>query len=134
MYSSRAVKRKEETMSNTQITSIQGGPLLVVPLDIDAMEGRALAAPAGNYEVFPDSVWIPWSDGRDDEHDGQWWDSGRYIKIDRQDWHAGTGSSDPDEIWPFIASARPDILALVREVRRLRGQLAAVGGDAVKAA
>jgi hypothetical protein len=109
-------------MPNAQIANI---PALVVPLDIDTIETRALAVPDGNYEVFPDSVWIPWSDvDRDDEHDGQWWDSGRYIKIDSQPWHA-YGSSDPDEIWPFIAQARPDILALVREVRRLRGELAA---------
>ncbi|HEX3961157.1 MAG TPA: hypothetical protein VHZ03_31820 [Trebonia sp.] len=110
-------------MPNAQIANI---PALVVPLDIDTIETRALAAPGGNYEVFPDSVWIPWSDvERDDEHDGQWWDSGRYIAWSRQDWHSGTGSSDPDEIWPFIAQARPDILALVREVRHLRGELAA---------
>lgn len=104
------------------LSSIPAAPV-VVTMDIDAMEARALAAPA-EYRVFNDSIWIPWSDvDHDDENFGQFWDSGRWVKIDPSPWHEGTGSEDPDEIWPLWGNARGDILALVAEVRRLRGEL-----------
>jgi hypothetical protein len=95
------------------------------PLDIDAIAARAEAAPAGNWEAFPDTLWIPWSASTDEDHDqGDYWRSGRVLGIREFGWH--TGSPDPGpELWGFLAAARADVLSLAAEVRRLRTALAA---------
>jgi hypothetical protein len=93
--------------------------MITNPLDLNAIEARALAAPGGEWAEFPDGIWIPFTDVvNDDEHYGRSWDSGRIVRIDEQHWH--TQGADPDGLWPFLATVRPDVLALVREVRRLR--------------
>lgn len=97
--------------------------IIAFPLDVDAIAARAEAAPAGNWEAFPDTVWIPWSADGDDEHDGEYWRSGRVLGIREFGWH--TGSEDPaGELWEFLATARDDVLSLAAEVRRLRAELA----------
>jgi len=89
------------------------------PLDVDAIAARAEAAPAGRWEAFPDTLWIPWSTDTDDETDGHWSCSGRWLAVREGGWH--TGSEDPPpELWAFLAAARDDVLSLAAEVRRLR--------------
>lgn len=103
---------------STQITP------LVVPLDIDAIEARATAAPGGDWDAFPDTVWIPWHAADDDEFEaGEYWRSGRVLGIREGGWHSGSEDPGP-ELWTFLASARDDVLALAREVRRLRTETA----------
>jgi len=92
------------------------------PLNVDAIAARAEAAPGGCWEAFPDTLWIPWSAGADDETDGHWSSSGRWLAVREHGWH--TGSEDPPpELWAFLASARDDVLALAAEVRRQRAEL-----------
>lgn len=99
--------------------------IIVFPLDIDAIAARAEAAPGGNWEAFPDTLWIPWSAATDEDHDGEYWRSGRVLAVREFGWH--TGSEDPGpELWEFLASARDDVLSLAAEVRRLRAALAPV--------
>lgn len=92
------------------------------PLNVDAIAARAEAAPSGCWEAFPDSLWIPWSDAADDEHDGEWWRSGRWLAIRDEGWHAGSENPGP-ELLTFLAGARDDVLALTAEVRRQRAEL-----------
>jgi hypothetical protein len=100
------------------------GQLLRFPLDIDAITARAEAAPGGCWEAFPDTLWIPWSASTDDEHTGEWWNSGRWITMQEHGWH--TGSEDPGPgLWAFLAAARDDVLTLAAEIRRLRAALTA---------
>jgi hypothetical protein len=95
----------------------------VVPLDVEAIAARAQAAPAGNWMACPDMLWIPWHADTDDETDGHWSCSGRWIAIQEGSWH--NGSEDPGpELWAFLAVARDDVLSLAAEVRRLRARLA----------
>lgn len=61
---------------------------LPLPVDVDAIAGRALAAPAGDWTAFPDSLLIPWRASTDDQPYGQW-DQGRLIGVIPGDWHAG---------------------------------------------
>jgi hypothetical protein len=90
-------------------------------LDVDAIAARAQAAPGGSWETGPDMLWIPWSADGDDETDGHWSCSGRWIGVREGYWH--TGSPDPGpELWAFLAAARSDVLALAGEVRRLRAE------------
>lgn len=97
--------------------------IICFPLDVDAITARAEAAPAGNWETFPDMLWIPWSASTDDEPTGEWWSSGRWIAMQEHSWH--NGSEDPGpELWTFLASARDDVLSLAAEIRRLRAALA----------
>lgn len=99
--------------------------ILRFPLDVDAIAARAQAAPAGCWEAFPDTLWIPWHAPADDEHDpGEYWCSGRILGIREGGWHAGSEDPGP-ELWEFLAAARDDVLALAAEVRRLRTALAA---------
>jgi hypothetical protein len=89
------------------------------PLNVDAIAARAEAAPGGCWEAFPDTLWIPWSADADDESDGHWSCSGRWLAVREGGWH--TGSEDPPpELWAFLAAARDDVLSLAAEVRRLR--------------
>lgn len=95
----------------------------VVPLDVDAIAARALAAPGGCWEAFTDSLWLPWHDDNNDEDtDGHWSCSGRWLTIREGGWH--TGSEDPPPaLWAFLAAARDDVLSLAAEVYRLRAAL-----------
>lgn len=90
---------------------------------LDTITGRAASAPDGYWVPFLDGIWIPWSAPDDDGPGG--WDSGRYIKVEDNDWH-GT-AEPPVALWEFLAHARYDVLALAREVRRLQGLPAAAG-------
>jgi hypothetical protein len=93
------------------------------PLDLDAIVARALAAPGGNWIAYVDKLQVPWVADTDDDS------SGRYIGVLEGPWH--TGSEDPPPgFWAFLASARPDVLALVGEILRLRAKLAAAGREA----
>jgi hypothetical protein len=99
------------------------------PLDVDAIAGRAEAAPAGCWEAFPDSLWIPWHATGDDDGDGHWSNSGRWIALQEHGWH--TGSEDPgSELWAFLVTARDDVLSLAAEVRRLRSALTGANSEA----
>lgn len=102
--------------------------LIVFPLDVDAIAARAEAAPSGQWEAFPDTLWIPWSADTDDDHDpGDYWRSGRVLAVREFGWH--TGSPDPGpELWEFLARARDDVLSLAAEVRRLRAALGTATG------
>lgn len=91
-------------------------------IDVDAITARAEAAPGGGWEAFPDKLWIPWSAGTDDETDGEWWCSGRWIAVQEHGWHTGSDNPPPG-LWTFLACARGDVLALAAEVRRLRAAL-----------
>jgi hypothetical protein len=96
------------------------------PLDVDAIAARAQAAPGGSWEAGVDMLWIPWSAAGDDETDGHWSCSGRWIAVREGYWH--TGSPDPGpELWAFLATARGDVLALAGEVRRLRAERQVAG-------
>ena len=109
--------------------------ILRVPLDVDAIAARAEAAPGGQWDSTSDLLWIPFHDlDHDDEFEpGDMCGSGRWIGIQEQWWHAGTGSEDPGaELWTFLAAARDDVLALAAEVRRLRAQLADQAAPAVR--
>lgn len=101
-------------------------------LDLDAIEARALAAPGGTWDDATDGLWIAWHDPADDEFEpGDQCGSGRWIGIQEQSWHCGTGSEDPPaELWKFLASSRGDVLTLAREVRRLRKDLEEARGQA----
>jgi hypothetical protein len=99
----------------------------VFPLDVDAIAARAEAAPAGNWEAFPDALWIPWHAAADDDYDpASHWCSGRVLAVREGGWHAGSEDPGP-ELWAFLESARDDVLSLAAEVRRLRAALAAEG-------
>lgn len=93
------------------------------PLDVDAITARAEAAPGGEWVALTDSLWLrEWTTAADDQPYGEY-GTGRYITVTEHDWH--TGSADPGpELWAFLAHARPDVLALGAEVRRLRAALA----------
>jgi len=98
------------------------GGITVFPLDVEAIAARAQAAPAGEWMACPDMLWIPYSGAADDETDGHWSCSGRWIAIQEGIWH--NGSPGPGaELWEFLAAARDDVLSLAAEVRRLRGEL-----------
>jgi len=92
--------------------------LLRIPLNIDAIAARALAAPGGNWIAFTDSLLVPYSTDDDDEQYGEW-DHGRHLAEQPNEWHSGSGCL-PSETWTFLASARDDVLTLIAEVRRLR--------------
>jgi len=97
-------------------------------LDVEAIIGRAAAAPGGQWTAFTNMVQIPWSDPGDDEPSGQF-DFGRYLVIAENPWH--TGSDDPPpELFAFLTSARNDVLALASEVLWLRAQRTAACPDA----
>jgi hypothetical protein len=103
------------------------GGITRIPLNIDAIAGRALAAPGGQWEAFTDMLWIPWFAGTDDEFTdddtGSRFNCGRWLAVREGGWH--TGSEDPPPgLWAFLATARDDVLALTAEVRRLRAALA----------
>lgn len=102
-------------------------PVLHTPPDVDAIAARALAAPGGRWDTSTNGMWIEWIHPNDDEYEpGDVCGSGRWIGIEEQAWHTGTGSEDPgSELWEFLANSRGDVLALVEEVRRLRAELAA---------
>lgn len=107
-----------------------------VPVDVDAIAARALAAPGVPWAAFPDSLWIPFSADTDDEQSGNW-DHGRYITVATNDWHAGSADPGP-ELWEFLAAARDDVLSLAAEavrqraeVQRLRAVLAAAQAQPV---
>jgi hypothetical protein len=103
--------------------------LVRIPVDVDAIEARAAAAPGGSWDAFPDTVWIPWhADGDDEFGPGEYWRSGRVLGLLEHGWHAGSEDPGP-ELWTFLASARDDVLALAAEVRRLRA--AAAAGDVI---
>lgn len=92
-----------------------------IPIDVEAIAGRAEAAPAGAWAAFPDGLWIPWTADGDDEPGCDTWTYGRWITVQGQSWH--TGSPDPGpELWAFLAAARDDVLQLAAEIRRLRAQ------------
>jgi hypothetical protein len=97
------------------------GRIIGFPLDVDAIAARAEAAPGGKWEAFTDALWIPWSASTDDETDGHWCSSGRWLAVREGGWHAGS-EDPPPELWAFLAAARGDVLALAAEVRRLRAQ------------
>jgi hypothetical protein len=97
--------------------------IIFFPLDVDAIAARAEAAPGGNWEAFTDSLWLPWHAGTDDETDGHWSTSGRWLTVREGIWHAGS-EDPPPELWAFLAAARDDVLTLAAEVRRLRAALA----------
>jgi hypothetical protein len=92
--------------------------LVRVPLDLEGIAGRAEAAPGGEWDSFPDGIWIPWTACGDDEPRGPM-TYGRWITVQEQDWHIGS-EHPPTELWQFLARSRDDVLALVAEVRRLR--------------
>jgi hypothetical protein len=115
--------RSEPALEAPPATVPAAARFLSFPLDVDAIARRAEAAPAGCWEAFPDSLWIPWHADGDDETDGHWSSSGRWIALQEHGWH--TGSEDPgSELWAFLAAARDDVLTLAAEVRRLRAELA----------
>lgn len=92
------------------------------PVDVDAITARAEAAPGGTWIPFPGALWIPFRAADDDESDGHWSNSGRWIAMQEHGWH--TGSPDPGPgLWGFLATARTDVLALAAEVERLRSEL-----------
>lgn len=100
-----------------------------IPIDVEAIAGRAEAAPGGAWAAFPDGIWIPWTADGDDEPGTDTWTYGRWVTVQGQSWH--TGSPDPGtELWDFLAAARDDVLQLAAEIRRLRAreQHAARGG------
>lgn len=92
--------------------------------NLDEIEARACAAPAGGWIPRGDSVWIPWS-AEDDAEPVSPHDRGRYIAVREGDWH-GTGEP-PAALWEFLAHSRADVLMLAAEVRRLRAELGTVG-------
>jgi len=98
--------------------------ILRFPLDVDAIAARAEAAPAGRWEAFTDSLWIPWAASTDDDTDGHWSCAGRWLTVREGGWHAGS-EDPPPELWAFLAAARDDVLSLAAEVRRLRAAPAA---------
>ena len=86
------------------------------PVDVDAIEARALAAPGGTWEAYPDMARIPWTAPDDDAPDG------RYLVMMRGDWHSPEDA--PGGVWEFLAAARADVLALVALTRWLSEALA----------
>ena len=86
-------------------------------VDVDAIEARALAAPGGTWEAYPDKVRIPWTADEDETDDG------RYLVFYEGDWHLR--EDVPEGLWPFLETARDDVLALVALARWLSGALAA---------
>ena len=93
------------------------------PLDVNAIAARAEAAPGGCWEAFPDSLWIPWRASGDDDADGDWSCSGRWLAVREGGWHASS-EDPPPELWTFLAAARDDVLSLAAEVCRLSAALA----------
>jgi hypothetical protein len=92
------------------------------PVGTDAITARAQAAPAGQWEAFPCALWVPFRADGDDETDGHWSNSGRWVALQEHGWHAGSQNPGP-ELWEFLASARADILSLAAENARLRNEL-----------
>lgn len=85
-------------------------------IDVTAIEARALAAPACRYEAFTDKLWLDFRAPGDDDTDGHWSNSGRWVVTDDRIWHRGAEDLPP-AFWAFLASARDDVLALTAEVR-----------------
>jgi hypothetical protein len=96
------------------------------PPDVDAITARAEAAPGGQWVALPESLWLrEWTTDTDDDPHGEH-GTGRDITVTEHDWHAGSADPGTGLLWTFLSHARPDVLALGAEVRRLRAALAAV--------